>query len=48
VRLVITRTDVAAGMASAAATAAPHLLWSAVAEQYRELVSRLINARVAA
>jgi glycosyltransferase involved in cell wall biosynthesis len=47
-RLVITRKDVAAGMASAAATAAPHLLWSAVAEQYRELVSRLINARVAA
>jgi polysaccharide biosynthesis protein PslF len=47
-RSVITRKDVMATMASAAAATAPQLLWPAVAAQYRELVARLITARVAA
>jgi glycosyltransferase involved in cell wall biosynthesis len=47
-RSVITREGVMATMAGAAAATAPQLLWPAVAAQYRELVSRLITARVAA
>jgi polysaccharide biosynthesis protein PslF len=47
-RSVITRGDVMATMASAAAATAPQLLWPAVAGQYRELVGRLIAASVAA
>src|SRR5258706_2244924 len=47
-RSVITRGDVMTGMAAAATAAAPHLLWPAVASQYRELVGRLITASVAA
>ena len=47
-RTLITRRDVADRMARKAAAAAPQLLWPAVAEQYRELASRLISASVAA
>ncbi len=47
-RSVITRGDLMTGMAAAATAAAPHLLWPAVASQYRELVGRLITASVAA
>jgi glycosyltransferase involved in cell wall biosynthesis len=47
-RSVITRGDVLASMASAAAATAPQLLWPAVAGQYRELVGRLIRESVAA
>lgn len=47
-RRVITRPDVAARMAAAAAGVAPRLRWSAVADQYRELSSRLLGADVAA
>lgn len=45
-RQVLTRRDLAAGMTRAAAATAPALLWPAVAERYRELVSRLIAARL--
>ena len=41
-RLVLTRRDTAAAMARAAAASAPALRWSVVAEQYRELATRLI------
>jgi glycosyltransferase involved in cell wall biosynthesis len=41
-RTVLTRRDVAANMAAAAAAAAPQLRWSAVAEEYRQLATRLI------
>jgi hypothetical protein len=34
-------------MAAAATAAAPRLLWPAIADQYRELAGRLINASVA-
>jgi glycosyltransferase involved in cell wall biosynthesis len=47
-RSVITRGDMMAAMASAAAATAPRLLWPAVAAQYRELAGRLIMATVAA
>ena len=47
-RSVITRRDVMTRMAAAAAATAPHLLWPAIAEQYRELAGRLIEASVAA
>ena len=47
-RSVITRRDVRTRMAAAAAATAPHLLWPAIAEQYRELAGRLIEASVAA
>ncbi|HEY2044465.1 MAG TPA: glycosyltransferase, partial [Jatrophihabitans sp.] len=47
-RTMITRRDLASEMASAAAAAAPQLLWPAVAEQYRQLAARLITACVAA
>jgi len=47
-RSVITGGDVMTEMAAAATAAAPHLLWPAVASQYRELVGRLITASVAA
>jgi glycosyltransferase involved in cell wall biosynthesis len=47
-RSVITRGDVLASMASAAAATAPQLLWPAIAGQYRELVGRLIRESVAA
>ncbi|HEY6478572.1 MAG TPA: glycosyltransferase [Streptosporangiaceae bacterium] len=47
-RSVLTRGEVLAAMASAAAATAPGLLWPAVAGQYRELAARLIGASVAA
>ena len=47
-RILITRRDVADRMAHVAAATAPHLLWPAVAAQYRELAALLIRARVAA
>jgi glycosyltransferase involved in cell wall biosynthesis len=47
-RSVITRGDVLASMASAAAATAPQLLWPAVAGQYRALIGRLIRESVAA
>jgi polysaccharide biosynthesis protein PslF len=47
-RSVITRGDMMAAMASAAAATAPRLLWPAVAAQYRELAGSLITATVAA
>jgi glycosyltransferase involved in cell wall biosynthesis len=47
-RSVLTRGEVLAAMASAAAATAPGLLWPAVAVQYRELAARLIRASVAA
>jgi glycosyltransferase involved in cell wall biosynthesis len=47
-RSLITRRDVTARMAAAAAATAPQLLWPAIAGQYRDLTERLITARVAA
>jgi glycosyltransferase involved in cell wall biosynthesis len=47
-RSVLTRGELLAAMASAAAATAPGLLWPAVAGQYRELAARLIRATVAA
>ncbi len=47
-RSVITRRDVMTRMAAAAAATAPQLLWPAIADQYRELADRLIEASVAA
>ncbi|MDT4928808.1 MAG: polysaccharide biosynthesis protein PslF [Pseudonocardiales bacterium] len=47
-RTLITRGDLAATMAIAAAAEAPQLRWPAVAEQYRALASLLIVATVAA
>jgi glycosyltransferase involved in cell wall biosynthesis len=47
-RALITHGDIAASMASAAAVAAPQVHWPAIAEQYRELATQLITARVAA
>jgi polysaccharide biosynthesis protein PslF len=47
-RTIITCADVAAGMASAAAAAAPELRWSAIADRYRALASQVISASVAA
>jgi glycosyltransferase involved in cell wall biosynthesis len=47
-RSVITRGDVLARMAAAAAATAPQLLWPAIADQYRELAGRLISASVPA
>ena len=47
-RSIITRQDLAASMASAAAASAPSLRWSAVADQYRILAHLLISERVAA
>jgi hypothetical protein len=43
---VITRRDVIATMAAAAAATAPQLLWPVIADQYRELADRLIMASV--
>jgi len=47
-RTLITRGDLAARMAQAAAAKAPRLLWPAVAEQYRALAAKLIEAGIAA
>jgi glycosyltransferase involved in cell wall biosynthesis len=47
-RSVMTEGNLAATMASVAAAAAPGLLWPAIADQYRTLVSRLITASIAA
>jgi len=47
-RSVITHRDVMARMAAAATAAAPQLLWPAIAEQYRELASRLVMPSMAA
>jgi polysaccharide biosynthesis protein PslF len=41
-RTVLTRSDVAASMSRAAIAAAPGLRWSAVADEYRRVASRLI------
>jgi len=41
-RRVLTQRGVAATMSAAAAAAAPQLRWSAIAQQYRELATRLI------
>ena len=48
VRTIVTRRDVAAGMAAKAARATDALFWPAVAEQYRALLDQLILASVAA
>ena len=42
-RQVLTRPELATAMSAAAAGAAPELRWSAVADQYRQLASRLIS-----
>jgi polysaccharide biosynthesis protein PslF len=47
-RSVITRGDVMTRMAAVATETAPRLLWPVIADQYRELTSRLISASVAA
>src|SRR3984885_5344064 len=47
-RSVITRGDVLARMTAAATATAPHVLWPAIADQYRQLADRLITASVAA
>jgi glycosyltransferase involved in cell wall biosynthesis len=47
-RTLITQGELAARMAHAAAAKAPRLLWPAVAEQYRALAAKLIEAGVAA
>ena len=47
-RTVLTRSDLAAGMARAAATTAEQLRWPAVAACYRDVSSKLIRAGVAA
>jgi glycosyltransferase involved in cell wall biosynthesis len=47
-RSLITEGDVAARMAQVAASSAARLLWPAVAEQYRALATRLIEAGIAA
>lgn len=47
-RTLITQGDLAARLARAAAAKAPRLLWPAVAEQYRALAARLIEAGIAA
>ena len=41
-RTVLTRPGIAAAMSAAAAAAAPGLRWSTVADQYRQLATRLI------
>jgi polysaccharide biosynthesis protein PslF len=48
IRSLVTRRDVMARMAAAAAATAPQLLWPAIADQYRDLAGELITARVAA
>jgi glycosyltransferase involved in cell wall biosynthesis len=47
-RALATRRDVVTKMAAAATAAAPQLMWSAVADQYRDLAGELITASVAA
>ncbi len=47
-RALVTRRDLAATMAQAAAAVAPGLMWPAVAQSYRALAARLIDAAVAA
>jgi glycosyltransferase involved in cell wall biosynthesis len=47
-RSVITGGDMMTRMAAAATATAPQVLWPAIADQYRELASRLIMASVAA
>jgi glycosyltransferase involved in cell wall biosynthesis len=47
-RSVITHQDVMTRMTAAATAAAPQLLWPAIAEQYRELASRLVAPSMAA
>jgi polysaccharide biosynthesis protein PslF len=47
-RSVITHRDVMTRMTAAATAAAPQLLWPAIAEQYRELASRLVAPSMAA
>ena len=47
-RAVLTRSDLAAGMARAAAATAEQLRWPAVAARYRDVSSKLIRAGVAA
>jgi glycosyltransferase involved in cell wall biosynthesis len=46
-RSVITQRDVMTRMTAAATAAAPQLLWPAIAEQYRELASRLVAPSMA-
>lgn len=46
-RAVITQQDLASSMASASASRAPSLRWSAVAAQYRELADALSSERIA-
>jgi glycosyltransferase involved in cell wall biosynthesis len=47
-RTLLTQRELAARMARAAAAKAPHVLWPAVADQYRVLAAQLIEAGVAA
>lgn len=43
-RSLITRPELTRTMAAAAAAVAPHLMWPTIAQQYRELASRLISS----
>jgi polysaccharide biosynthesis protein PslF len=47
-RSVITCRDIMTRMTAAATATAPHVLWPAIADRYRELAGRLITASVAA
>jgi glycosyltransferase involved in cell wall biosynthesis len=47
-RSVLTGNDVATAMAARASATMPHLLWSAVAEQYRRLLAQVVRERIAA
>jgi polysaccharide biosynthesis protein PslF len=47
-RSVLTGRDVATAMAARASATMPHLLWSAVAEQYRGLLAHVVRERIAA
>jgi glycosyltransferase involved in cell wall biosynthesis len=47
-RTVLTRPEAAAAMAAKASSATAHLLWPAIAAEYRSLIARLARKRVAA
>jgi polysaccharide biosynthesis protein PslF len=47
-RRVLTSRDVAAAMAARAAATTAHLLWPAVADQYRDLLAHVVRERIAA
>jgi polysaccharide biosynthesis protein PslF len=47
-RTVLTRPETAAAMSAKASSATAHLLWPAIAAEYRSLIARLARKRVAA